>query len=97
MTLPALTFSDDQAEAWDRLSLELEAQGISLDDSGTEAATEGKSMVLAITGKAGSGKTMLLSSLYKAMREAGVEIISGDYEGKKRKERRSLAILAPTN
>lgn len=97
MKPPALTFSDDQAEAWDRLSLELEAQGINLDDTTMEPATEGKSMVLAITGKAGSGKTMLLASLYKAMREAGVEIISGDYEGKKRKERRSLAILAPTN
>ena len=26
-----------------------------------------------------------------------VEVISGDYEGKKRKDRRTLAILAPTN
>ena len=31
------------------------------------------------------------------MREAGVDIVSGDYEGKKRRDRRTLAILAPTN
>ena len=36
-------------------------------------------------------------SLYKALQAAGVDIISGDYEGKKRKDRRTLAILAPTN
>ena len=28
-------------------------------------------MVMAITGKAGSGKTMLLAGLYKALKEAG--------------------------
>ena len=56
-----------------------------------------KGSVLAVLGKAGSGKTMLLASLYRALRETGVEIISGDYEGRRRKERRSLAVLAPTN
>src|SRR5690606_6750567 len=49
------------------------------------------------TGKAGSGKTMLLAGLYKALKEAGVEVISADWEGKRRKDRRTLAILAPTN
>jgi exodeoxyribonuclease-5 len=53
--------------------------------------------VLAVLGKAGSGKTLLLAELFKAMREAGVDIVSGDYEGKKRRDRRTLAILAPTN
>jgi exodeoxyribonuclease-5 len=53
--------------------------------------------VLAGLGKAGSGKTLLLAELFKAMREAGVDIVSGDYEGKKRRDRRTLAILAPTN
>ncbi|MDQ2064744.1 AAA family ATPase [Xinfangfangia sp. CPCC 101601] len=97
MKPPALTFSDDQAQAWDRLAAELNAHGVDLAEGLTTPPVEGRSMVLAITGKAGSGKTMLLASLYNAMREAGVEIISGDYESKKRKERRSLAILAPTN
>jgi exodeoxyribonuclease-5 len=31
------------------------------------------------------------------MEEAGVETVSGDYEGRRRKDRRTLAILAPTN
>jgi len=40
---------------------------------------------------------MLLAQLYKALAEAGVDVISGDWEGRKRKDRRTLAILAPTN
>ncbi len=58
---------------------------------------EGKSTALAVLGKAGSGKTMLLAQLTKALVAAGVEVVSGDWEGKKRKDRRTLAILAPTN
>ena len=48
-------------------------------------------------GKAGSGKTMLLARLAEALGEAGVDTISGDYEGRRRKDKRTLAILAPTN
>jgi exodeoxyribonuclease-5 len=59
--------------------------------------TEGKSDVLAVIGKAGSGKTLLLAELVKALEAAGVEIISGDWEGRRRKDRRTMAILAPTN
>jgi exodeoxyribonuclease-5 len=40
---------------------------------------------------------MLLAELSKALAEAGVDTVSGDYEGKRRKDRRTLAILAPTN
>ena len=95
--LPAITFSDDQAEAYDRVSADLMAMGIDLDHGGLGAQAEGKSSVLAVLGKAGSGKTMLLASLYRALKDAGVEIVSGDYEGRKHKERRTLAVLAPTN
>jgi exodeoxyribonuclease-5 len=93
----ALTFSDDQAEAWDRLSDQLRGMGIDLTNASMTPAMEGKASVMAVIGKAGSGKTMLLAHLYKAMVAAGVDVISGDYEGKKRKDRRTLAILAPTN
>ena len=93
----ALTLSDDQAEAWDRVADQLRAMGIDLHEAALTPPQEGKSGVLAVLGKAGSGKTMLLANLYKAMAEAGVEIISGDYEGRRRKDRRTLAILAPTN
>lgn len=97
MTLPAITFSADQAEAHDRVSAELLAMGIDLANGGLEPPGEGKSSVLAVMGKAGSGKTMLLASLYKDLRATGVEIVTGDYESRRKKDRRSLAVLAPTN
>lgn len=96
-SLPAITFSDDQAGAYDRVAADLLAVGVDVAEGVLTPMTEGKASVLAILGKAGSGKTMLLASLYRAMKEAGVDIVSGDYEGRKRKERRTLAVLAPTN
>lgn len=97
LTPAKLTFSEDQAEAFDRVAAELFAMGVDLENGGLEPRPEGKSSVLAVVGKAGSGKTMLLASLYKALAAAGVDLVSGDYEPKKRKDRRTLAILAPTN
>ena len=93
----AFTFSDDQAEAWDRVSDQLRGMGVDLLNAELTPRAEGKAFVLAVVGKAGSGKTMLLASLYKALKASGVEIISGDYEGRRRKDRRTLAVLAPTN
>ena len=95
--LPTLTFSDDQAEAYDRVTATLLGMGVDLTDGSHSAPVEGKSSVLAVVGKAGSGKTMLLASLYRALAGAGVDVVSGDWEGRKRKDRRTLAILAPTN
>lgn len=97
-----MDFSDDQAEAFDRVTGLLQAAGVSIVDGSTipadEARPDGEGAdVLAITGKAGSGKTMLLAALTRALTEAGVETVSGDYEGRRRRERRTLAILAPTN
>ncbi len=97
ISVPSLTFSDDQAEAYDRVTDLLRGFGIDLENSELTPRAEGKPSVLAVVGKAGSGKTMLLASLYKALVAAGVDIVSGDYEPKRRKDRRSLAILAPTN
>jgi exodeoxyribonuclease-5 len=97
MQAPALSFSDDQAEAWDRVADQLRGMGVDLHQGTLTPPMEEKTSVLAVLGKAGSGKTMLLAQLYKALTEAGVEVISGDYEGRRRKDRRTLAILAPTN
>lgn len=97
MQVPALTFSDDQAEAYDRLVAAFQAAGIDLVEGVLSPLAEGPSTVRAVVGKAGSGKTMLLAELYRALKAAGVEVVSGDYEGRKRKDRRSLAVLAPTN
>ena len=97
MNAPALTFSPDQAEAWDSVTLALRQAGVDLDDSLLTPPQTDTASVLAVIGKAGSGKTMLLAALYRALKEAGVDIVSGDWEGRKRRDRRSLAILAPTN
>ncbi len=97
MTVPALIFSDDQAEAYDRVALMLREAGVDLTDGVVLPAKEGKAQVMALVGKAGSGKTLLLAELYKALKQAGVEIVSGDFESRKRRDKRTLAILAPTN
>ncbi len=96
--LPAqITLSGDQAEAHDRVAAALREAGIDIDEGLLMPPGGGKPHVLAVMGKAGSGKTMLLAQLTRAMVSAGVEIVSGDYEGKRRKDRRTLAVLAPTN
>ncbi len=97
MPLPPLTLSDDQAEAFDRMTAELLGHGINLGQGVLTPMAEGKASVLAVVGKAGSGKTMLLGALYRALKAAGVDVVSGDYEGRRRKDRRTLAVLAPTN
>ncbi|QFT91573.1 ATP-dependent RecD-like DNA helicase [Roseovarius sp. THAF9] len=97
MSQTALTYSDDQAEAHDRIAAALREVGVDLDEGMLTPPREGKSGVMAVVGKAGSGKTLLLAALYRALEEAGVDVVSGDWEGRRRKDRRTLAILAPTN
>ncbi|MDG1407257.1 MAG: AAA family ATPase, partial [Octadecabacter sp.] len=98
MVTTALTLSDDQAEAWDAVSDLLGDAGVDMLGGATMAPKDDPvRSVLAVLGKAGSGKTLLLAELFKSLKEAGVDIVSGDYEGKKRRDRRTLAILAPTN
>lgn len=93
----ALTYSPDQAEAHDSIADMLRAAGVDITEGMVTPAREGVSKVMGVTGKAGSGKTLLLAALTRAMEDAGVEIVSGDWEGRKRRDRRTLAILAPTN
>jgi exodeoxyribonuclease-5 len=97
MTAPALQFSDDQAEAYDSVTEMLRGAGVDLVEGTLTPPAEGRSSVAAVLGRAGSGKTMLLAQLTEALKAAGVEVVSGDWEGRRRKERRTLAILAPTN
>ncbi|MCC7321708.1 MAG: AAA family ATPase [Rubellimicrobium sp.] len=94
---PALAFSPDQAEAWDALAALLHGVGVDIEDAITAPPGEGPGAVAAVIGKAGSGKTMLLAALTRALAEAGVDIVSGDWEGRRRRDGRSAAILAPTN
>ncbi len=97
MTELPITFSEDQASAYDSVAEMLRGAGVDLDNGTLLPPTASGAGVMALIGKAGSGKTLLLAELYKALEEAGVEVVSGDYEGRKRRDRRTLAILAPTN
>ena len=96
-TAPTPTLSPDQAEAWDALSDAFQQSGVDLLTEEVHAPQPGKGRVMAVIGKAGSGKTLILAQITKALQEAGVDLISGDYEGRRRKDRRTVAILAPTN
>ena len=97
MNVPVTSFSEDQAEAFDRLAEVFRSAGVDVEESLTTPRTEGQTGVMAVIGKAGSGKTMLLARLAEALGDAGVDTVSGDYDGRRRKDRRTLAILAPTN
>ena len=98
MALPIHQFSEDQAEAFDAISELLRGSGVDIEESLTTPLVEDqKTQVLAVVGKAGSGKTMLLAKLAEALNDAGVETVSGDYERRRSKTKRTLAILAPTN
>ncbi len=96
MTDLTVKFSDDQAVAYDSVAALLRQAGVDMDD-GLLQPPMGEAGVMAVIGKAGSGKTLLLAELYKALERAGLEVVSGDYESRKKTGRRSLAILAPTN
>ncbi|MGB0797900.1 MAG: ATP-dependent DNA helicase [Planktomarina sp.] len=97
MATNVITFSEDQAQAFDTVSEILRYAGVDLDDSILAPMQDDKASLAAVIGKAGSGKTLLLAKLYEALKDADVDIVSGDYEGRKRKDQRTLAILAPTN
>lgn len=97
MSVPLAQFSEDQADAFDQVAELLRSAGVDIDESMTTPRSESGDSAIAIIGKAGSGKTMLLARLAEALGESGVDTISGDYEGRRRKDRRTVAILAPTN
>ena len=97
MSIPSIQFSEDQAHAFDSISDLLKRAGVDIENDVVLPPQDSKSSVMAVIGKAGSGKTLLLAELYRAIEAAGVEVVSGDYESRKSKDKRTLAILAPTN
>ncbi|WP_299932045.1 AAA family ATPase [uncultured Pelagimonas sp.] len=97
MTALSIIFSEDQALAHDRVADMLREAGVDLDNGIAGPSNDGPGRVMALMGKAGSGKTLLLAELVKALENAGVGIVSGDYESKSSREKRTLAVLAPTN
>ena len=97
MSQTPISYSEDQAQAYDTITEILRSAGVDLTDGRVTPPPAGKDSVAAVIGKAGSGKTMLLAQLYHALKDAGLNILSGDYEPRARKDRRTLAIFAPTN
>jgi exodeoxyribonuclease-5 len=92
-----IRLSDDQAEAFDRISEIMLEAGVDLEDATLVPPTGKDDAILAVLGKAGSGKTLLLGEIVTALSEAGVQVVSADYESRKQGEKRSFAVLAPTN
>ncbi|SET39561.1 ATP-dependent DNA helicase [Oceanicella actignis] len=92
-----LALSDDQAAAFAAVAAALRRHGVDLSGGATMARADGPAEVMAVLGRAGSGKTRLLSLLVEALSAAGLEPVTGDWEGRRNKDRRSFAVLAPTN
>ncbi len=92
-----MEYSVDQARARDRIEAVLAAAGVDLVEGALKPAGGGPQPTLAVVGKAGSGKTMLLADMVRRLIAAGVEPASADYESRKARTKRTLAVLAPTN
>jgi exodeoxyribonuclease V len=92
-----LQYSEDQARARDRILAVLHAAGVDVAEAALLPDGGGPQPTLAVIGKAGSGKTMLLADLVRGLVAAGVETISAEYESRKSRTKRTLAVLAPTN
>ncbi len=92
-----MQFSEDQARADARIEAALRAAGVDLAGAALLPDAGGPQPTLAVIGKAGSGKTMLLADLVRRLAAAGVEAVSADYESRKSRTRRTFAVLAPTN
>jgi exodeoxyribonuclease-5 len=91
-----MDYSVDQARARDRIVAVLRDAGVDLAEGGLKPGG-GPQPTLAVIGKAGSGKTMLRADLVRGLFAAGVEPVSADYESRKARVKRTLAVLAPTN
>lgn len=88
-------FSPDQAAAWSKVAALVAERGVDL-VAGTAKAAGQTSGQIAVLGKAGSGKTHLLARLVKDLEAAGV-VVAGPEEGKRKPDRRTLAVVTPTN
>lgn len=97
--VPEVAFSPDQSAAWKTAADRLAAHGVDIAAGETAARNQGagEGEVIAITGKAGSGKTVLLARLAAALAGAGLKAVTPDWEPKKGSDTRSFAVLAPTN
>ena len=78
---PSHAFSPDQQAAWEAVAGRLSANGIDLAGGGTTPRSESRGTdVLAVMGKAGSGKTVLLAELAHRLEEIGLLPVRELYE-----------------
>jgi exodeoxyribonuclease-5 len=91
-----MELSADQAAARARILAVLVEAGIDLDLGTAGPDGSGPSERLAVLGKAGSGKTLLLSEIVKQLLALGLKPVTGDFETRNTKAR-TFAVLAPTN
>jgi exodeoxyribonuclease-5 len=92
-----MEFSSDQKLARDRIIEPLRASGVDLTGSEILPDGGGDQPAIAVLGKAGSGKPVLLANIVSGLNEAGVTPVSADYESRKTRSKRTFAVLAPTN
>jgi len=97
MTLTGTQFSKDQAEAYDRIVEWLREAGVDVRRGRLKRARKRGRSAVAVLGRAGSGKTMLLSRVFRDLDGAGVRPVTGDGQNDSQKNRRTLSILPPTN
>jgi len=62
MSQTPISYSEDQAQAYDTISEILRSAGVDLANGIVTPPREGKDNIAAVIGKAGSGKTLLLAS-----------------------------------
>ena len=97
MAMTDMQYSQDQAEAYDRIAELLRDAGVDIRKGKLKPARKRRRNVMVVLGRAGSGKTVLLSRIFRALDDLGVQIVTGDYQSGSWKNKRTLSVLAPTN
>ena len=92
-----IDYSSDQIQAYDTIKNSLLESGVDISLNTAIKKKPHDNKIIAIIGKAGSGKTMLLADLIEAVKKSGVIVNSAEYFRAISEESRTLSILAPTN
>tara|TARA_Y100000739_G_scaffold228509_1_gene240466 strand:- start:617 stop:2119 length:1503 start_codon:yes stop_codon:yes gene_type:complete len=92
-----IDFSSDQFDAYNIIKNILLKTGVDLDRNILVQTKLDDRKIIAIIGRAGSGKTMLLANLVDSVKQSGVKVVSQEYFREKNLDSRTLSILAPTN
>ncbi len=92
-------FSDDQRDALALVAEALETAGVDLAaETADTVEQDGPGRIVAVLGKAGSGKTHLLAWLVGRLISAGAKQVAHEWEGRRSKRPRvTFAVVAPTN